>query len=74
MHCDRVCTKYGDAVLLTLREEEDDNIVRVFLPRHYGSAISEDDVVAINTQRHKYFLTYKGNSTATGCPVLQLDV
>ena len=35
LHCDRVVTKYGDAVRLTLREEEDDNIVRVFLPRHY---------------------------------------
>ena len=74
LHWDRVGTKYGDAVRLTLREEEDDNIVRVFLPRHYGSAFSEEDVAAINTQRHKYFLTYKGNSTATGRPVLQIDV
>ena len=72
-HCDHVSKKYGDAVRLTLREEED-NIVRVFLPRHYGSAFSEDDVVAINTQRHKYFLTYKGNSAATGHPMLQMDV
>ena len=38
LHCDRVGTKYGDAVRLTLREDE--NIVRFFLPRHYGSAIS----------------------------------
>ena len=35
-HCDRV----GDAVRLTLREEDDYNLVRVFLPSHYGSAIS----------------------------------
>ena len=72
LHWDRVGTKYGDAVRLTLHEE-DDNIVRVFLPRHYGSAISEEDVAAINTQRHNYVLTYKGNSTATGRPVLQID-
>ena len=32
---------YGNALRLTLREEDDDNIVRVFLPRHYGSAMSE---------------------------------
>ena len=32
LRCDRVGTKYGDAVRLTLREEDDDNIVRVFLP------------------------------------------
>ena len=73
LHCDRVGTRYGDAVRLTLREEEDDNIVRVFLPRHYGSAITED-VAAINTRRQSYFLTYKGNSAATGRPVLQMDV
>ena len=40
MHCDLIGTKYGDAVRLTIREEAEDNIVRVFLPRHYGSAIS----------------------------------
>ena len=66
--------KYGDAVRLTLRKEEDDNIVRVFLPHHYGSAFSEDDVVSINTQQHKYFLIYKANSAATGRPMLQMDV
>ena len=74
MHCDRVGTNYGDAVRLTLREEDDDNIVRVLLPRHYSSAISEDDVAAINTQRHMYYLTYKGNSVSTGHPMLQMDV
>ena len=74
IHCDRVGTKYGDAVRLTLREEDDDNIVRVFLPRHYGSTISEDDVAAINNQRLKYFLTYKGNSASTGRPMLQMDI
>ena len=74
MHCDRARTKYGDAVRLTLREEDDDNIVRVFLPRHYGSAISEDDVAAINNQRTKYYLTYKGNSASTSRPMLDMDV
>ena len=74
MHCDRVGTNYGDAVRLTLREEDDDNIVRVLLPRHFGSAISEDDVAAINNQRTKYYLTSKGNSASTGRPMLQMDV
>ena len=48
LQCGRPGTKYGDAVRLTLREENDDNIVRVFLPRHYSSAMSEDDMAAIN--------------------------
>ncbi len=57
IHCDRVGTKYGDAVRLTLHEEDDHNIVRVFLPRHYGSAISENDMCSVNSQRIKYYLT-----------------
>ena len=73
IHCDRFGTKYGDAVRLTLREEDDDNKVRVFLPHHYGSAISVDDVTAIN-QRIKYYLIYKGKSTSTDRPMLQMDV
>ena len=56
LQCDPVCTKYGDAVRLTLREEGDDNILRVFLPRHYGSAMS-DDMAGINGRRITYFLT-----------------
>ena len=65
---------YGDAVRLTLPEEDDDNILRVFLPRHYGSAMSEDDMGAINGQRIKYYLTYKGNSASTGRCMLQMNV
>ena len=74
IYCERFSTKYGDAVRLTLREEDDANIVRVFLPRHYGSAMSEDEMAAINGQRIKYFLTYKGNSASTNRPMLQMDV
>ena len=48
LQCDRVGRKYGDAVRLTLREEDDDKIVWVFLPRHYCSTMSEDDIAAIN--------------------------
>jgi hypothetical protein len=48
LHCDRFGTKYGDAVRLTIREESEDNIVLVFLPCHYGSAISKEDMAAIN--------------------------
>lgn len=37
LHCDRIGTKYGDAVRLTICEEDEDNIVCVLLLRHYGS-------------------------------------
>ena len=58
IHCHRIGTKYGDAVHLTLREEIDDNMVRVFLPRQYGSAISEADMTAINSRQIQYYLKY----------------
>ena len=74
LQCDRVSTKYGGAVRLTLREEDDDNIVRGFLPRHYGSAMSEEDMAAINGRRITYFLIYKGPGASTNRPMLQMDV
>ena len=74
LQCDRVGTKYGDGVRLTLREEDDNNIVRVFLPRHYGSEMSEDDMAAINVRRITYFLIYMGTSASTNRPMLQMDV
>ena len=67
-------TKYGDAVRLTLREKDDDNLVRVFLTCHYRSAISEDYVAAINNQQIKYNLTYIGKSPSSVRPMLQRDV
>ena len=32
LHCERMDAKYGETVRLTLREDADDNIIRVFLP------------------------------------------
>ena len=58
IHCEHIATKYGDALRLTIREEAEDNIVRDFLPRNYGSAISEEDMTAINNRRITYYLTY----------------
>ena len=60
IHCDRIGMKYGDAVRLTIREDDDDNMLRGFLPRHYGSAISEEYTTAINSRKIQYYLTYKG--------------
>ena len=62
LDCDRIGTRYGNAVRLIIREDAGDNIVRVFLPRHYGSAISED-MAAINNRQIQYYLTYKGKGS-----------
>ena len=49
LHCERVETKYGIAVRVTLREEADDNVFMVFLPRHYADTITDEDMSATNS-------------------------
>ena len=49
LHCEQVETKYGMSVRVTLREEADDNVIRVFLSRQYGTAITDEDMAAINS-------------------------
>ena len=62
------------AVRLTLREEADDNVFMVFLPRHYADTITDEDMVAINSHTVQYYLTYKGKSANTDRPMLQMNV
>ena len=60
LHCEWVDTKYGESMRLTLLEESEDNFIRLFLPRHYGATITEEDMTAINNHRIQYYLSYKG--------------
>ena len=64
LHCERVDTKYGDSVRLTLRDECEDNVIRVLLPRHYGATIIDEDMAAIK----------KGKIATSNRPMLQIDV
>ena len=73
LQCERVDTKYGASVRLTLREDAEDNVIHVLLPRHYGAAIT-DDMAAINARTIQYYLTYKGKSATSNRPTLQMDV
>ena len=74
LDCERVDTKYEMSVRLTLREETEDNVIRVFLPRHYGATITDEDMAAINSRRIQYYLSYKGKSATSNRPMLQIDV
>ena len=57
-------------MLLTLPEDAEDNIIRVFLPRRYGATISDEDMAAIND----HTIQYKGKSATSNLPMLQIDV
>ena len=57
LHCERMETKYGIAVRVTLCEESNDNVFMVFLPRHYTDTITAGEMAAINDRTIKYYLT-----------------
>jgi hypothetical protein len=40
LHAERVETKYGPSIRLTIREGED-NIIKVFLPRRYSEVFTD---------------------------------
>ena len=74
LHCERVDNKYGQSVRLTLLEDAENNIIRVFLPRHYGTSNSDMDIGTINDGKIQYNLTYKRMSATSNCPMLQMDL
>jgi len=45
---ERVQTKYGEAILMTLGAESPHTFLKVFLPRRYGALFGDDDLSAIN--------------------------
>jgi hypothetical protein len=74
LHCERVDTKYVESVHLIPREDAEDNVKRVFLPRQYGAAISDEAMAAINNHTIQYYFSYKGKSATSNRPMLQIDV
>jgi len=70
---ERVQTKYGEAILVTLRAESQHIFVKVFLPRRYGSLLSDDDVSAINDKTVSLSLKYIDTNTASNSYILELE-
>jgi hypothetical protein len=58
-HAQRVDTRFGPTVLLSLRESEF-TLRKVFLPRRYSGVVSDEDIDLINSGRAKLHLIYKG--------------
>jgi hypothetical protein len=55
---DRITTKFGPTVLLSISDKPS-NVVKVFMPRHYSTVFSEEDIQKINTHNVKLNLVYK---------------
>jgi len=51
-HAERVVTKYGEAILLTLLSQSPQTFLKVFLPRRYGTLLNDDDLCSINEKQY----------------------
>jgi len=70
---ERVLTKYGKAMLMTLQAESSQTFVNVFLPRRSGTLFSDDDLCSINDNTISLNLKYPGTNTTTNSYILELE-
>jgi hypothetical protein len=64
LSAERMQTKYGPSIVLTLLDSPE-RLIRVFLPRRYYSVFTEEDITEINTLGVKLCLVYKGTCVDT---------
>jgi hypothetical protein len=64
-------TRFGDSILLSLREAEE-ALVKVVLPRRFCGAFSEEHLEAINRRTLSLHLIYKGKSAPSGMHLLAI--
>ena len=57
---DRFKTRFGEAILLGIRDVAADRLCKVFLPQSYTAIFKEDDVLAINDGFAVWHLISKG--------------
>jgi hypothetical protein len=70
-HVERVQTRYGEAILLTLRESQR-SYLKIFLPKLYGVLFSEANITSINERSISPSLKYMGTCPDSNSYILQL--
>jgi len=63
-HAESVATRFGPAIVLAIRDTPD-RILKVFMPRRFYSAISDEDLEEINQTKVALNLVYKGQCVNT---------
>jgi hypothetical protein len=71
LRAERLQTRYGTTVLLTLRESVE-RCVNVFLPKRFTQVFTDDDIAGINDGRVTVNLTYHGQCEQTSAYQLSL--
>jgi hypothetical protein len=56
---ERIKTRFGETILLTLKESTQ-TFVKVFLPKRYGDLSTDDDIKSINEKSVIHALKYHG--------------
>jgi hypothetical protein len=56
---EKIQTRYGETILLTLKESTQ-TFVKVFLPKRYGDLFTDDDIKSVNEKSVIYALKYRG--------------
>jgi len=72
-HAERVVTKYGEAILMTLQSQSPQTFLKLFLPQRYGTLFSDDDPCAINEKTISLSLKYQGTNTTSNSYILELE-
>ena len=69
---DKVTTRYGDTVLLAIRDGEN-RLLKVFLLQRYGAAFKDEDLQAINEGAVHWNLVSKGRSPGSNAYQLAVE-
>jgi len=69
---EKVQTRYGEAILLTLKESSQ-VYLKMFLPRRYGALFSEDDLKSINEKTVSLALRYHGTCSTSNSYILEIE-
>jgi hypothetical protein len=69
---ERVYTRYGETVLLSLRDPQT-LLIKTFLPKRYAAYFTEADIKSINTEEVKLHLIYKGRRVKSNSHLLDIE-
>jgi hypothetical protein len=70
---EKVQTRFGKAVLLTLQQQSPLSCVKVFLPRRYGALFTEADLTSINEKSVAFALRYCGTCPTSNSYILEIE-
>jgi len=70
---DKVKTRFGETILLGIRETPDKRLLKVFLPQRYVIVFKDDDLQAINEGTANWNLVSKGRCSKTNTHQLAVE-